>query len=166
MAPQIHSASSELVSQIFPDTLSSFDVFVFFVFPVFLFQLYLLHFSFFTFVEPGAPAPELSARVCGDSPESTRQTTAAVILGTVPDQEQFCALFGERAGGDSGDTNRIDHVPDPPSRCSCRLCAKRSPCAGLGMPWLPLFGKLRGDFATVFRQTVKVRPEPQTPELS
>jgi hypothetical protein len=36
-------------------------------------------------------------------------------------------------------------------RCSCRLCAKRSPCAVLGMPWLSLFGKLRGDIAIVLK---------------
>jgi hypothetical protein len=57
----------------------------------------------------------------------------------------------------NGRRSKIAAVP-------CRLCAKRSPCAGLGMPWLSLFGKLRGDFATVFRQTVKVRPGSQTPE--
>jgi hypothetical protein len=108
----------------------------------------------------------INRHVPGDSPESTRQTTAAVILGTVPDQERICARgrTGTCAGTRKAKVIRKKEKVEPPLFplllpdaiiriicCSCRLCAKRSPCAVLGMPWLSLFGKLRGDIAIVLK---------------
>jgi hypothetical protein len=86
------------ISQIFRRYSFEFWMFYVFALPFFFSNFSLFTFSFLTTVEPGAPAPEVSALPVGTVPNLRNSNDRiSVILGTVPDQEQFCARG--RTGG-------------------------------------------------------------------